>query len=124
MWKTVPLDWQYFFNHEIILTFCAAYKVMDVATCSISVQYFFMSYNYIFDCKVDKPKGRCWELGQPDGYIGRDHLDEDEDDGEDVRKTLTEAESLSYLCICGSLENEMTFVSMSNIAMKWTKDCW
>lgn len=73
------LDLQYFFNHEILLTFCAAYKVMAIATWgswSIPVQYF-MSCNYIFDYKVDRPKGKCCELAQPDGYKGRDHLDED-----------------------------------------------
>lgn len=94
----MPLDLQYFFNHEILLTFCAAYKVMAIATWGswpIPVQYFSMSYNYVFDCKLDRPKGKCWELAQSDGNTGRDHLDEEE--GEDVRKTLTEAGSVGYL---------------------------
>lgn len=53
-------------------------------------------------------------MAQTDGYEGRDHLDEE--GGEDVRKTLTEAESIGCLCICRSLENEAAHVSISNMA--------
>lgn len=35
-----------------------------------------MSRNYTFDCRVDRPKGKCWELAQPDEYSSRGHFNE------------------------------------------------
>lgn len=61
-------------------------------------------------------------MAQSDGYTGRELLDEEE--GEDVRMTLTEAESVGCLCICRSLENDAAHVSISNMAVEPTRDCW